>query len=265
MGYFAPSPARTAGPARPPNPRLRHPKGMAYYGYRYYDPVTGRWPSRDPIEERGGVNLYGFVGNDGVNGVDVLGLVPTTVFGHVSDPNEVPLDLHPRDEEFSQWNQEQKSTITPASAVYWWAILNVETQPTNKCCLWAAILLPNFTIVVAHGALDENGNWIDPKGNAHSFEGILAHEQAHVIAYQARVRAVADDLRKEMTCYNTPEDAELARKILQEIYQQRLKDEWRKEKGHDTTGGFGTPGDATPGIPYPPHVGVPGRAVIVPE
>ena len=48
--------------------------GLYYYGYRWYDPVTGRWPSRDPIEERGGVNLYGFVGNDGVNGLDVLGL-----------------------------------------------------------------------------------------------------------------------------------------------------------------------------------------------
>lgn len=30
--------------------------------------------SRDPIEESGGVNLYGFVGNDGVNQLDVLGL-----------------------------------------------------------------------------------------------------------------------------------------------------------------------------------------------
>jgi RHS repeat-associated protein len=28
--------------------------GFYYYGYRYYDPVTGRWPSRDPIEEEGG-------------------------------------------------------------------------------------------------------------------------------------------------------------------------------------------------------------------
>ena len=34
----------------------------------------GRWVSRDPIEERGGVGLYGFVGNEGVNRVDVLGL-----------------------------------------------------------------------------------------------------------------------------------------------------------------------------------------------
>jgi integrase/recombinase XerD len=47
---------------------------VAYYGYRYYDPITGRWPSRDPIEERGGLNLYGFVRNDGVNWIDVLGL-----------------------------------------------------------------------------------------------------------------------------------------------------------------------------------------------
>ncbi len=31
------------------------------------------WPSRDPIEEEGGVNLYGFVGNDGVGRIDLLG------------------------------------------------------------------------------------------------------------------------------------------------------------------------------------------------
>jgi RHS repeat-associated protein len=48
--------------------------GFYYYGYRYYDTTTGRWLSRDPIAERGGLNLYGFVGNDGVNGVDVLGM-----------------------------------------------------------------------------------------------------------------------------------------------------------------------------------------------
>ena len=47
---------------------------MAYYGYRYYDPKTGRWLSRDPIEEDGGTNLYGFVYNDGVNKLDILGL-----------------------------------------------------------------------------------------------------------------------------------------------------------------------------------------------
>ena len=44
-----------------------------YYGFRYYDPVTGRWPSRDPIAEQGGLNLYGFGPNNPVNGWDYLG------------------------------------------------------------------------------------------------------------------------------------------------------------------------------------------------
>jgi RHS repeat-associated protein len=65
-------------------PHLRHrfstkyqdeETGFLYYGYRYYDPQTGRWPSRDPIEEKGGLTLYGFVGNDGVNAWDLLGLL----------------------------------------------------------------------------------------------------------------------------------------------------------------------------------------------
>jgi RHS repeat-associated protein len=47
---------------------------VSFYGYRYYDPVIGRWPSRDPIGEIGGMNLYGFMGNDGVNKLDYLGL-----------------------------------------------------------------------------------------------------------------------------------------------------------------------------------------------
>jgi RHS repeat-associated protein len=48
--------------------------GWLYYGYRWYDAETGRWVNRDPIEESGGVNLYGFVGNDSTNWVDLLGL-----------------------------------------------------------------------------------------------------------------------------------------------------------------------------------------------
>ncbi|MEX1049767.1 MAG: RHS repeat-associated core domain-containing protein [Akkermansiaceae bacterium] len=46
---------------------------LYYYGYRYYDPLTGRWPSRDPIEEKGGLNLYCFVDNNGINRIDILG------------------------------------------------------------------------------------------------------------------------------------------------------------------------------------------------
>ena len=48
--------------------------GLYYYGYRYYDPESGRWTSRDPIEEQGGINLYAFVINNGVSYWDLLGL-----------------------------------------------------------------------------------------------------------------------------------------------------------------------------------------------
>ncbi len=48
--------------------------GLVYYGYRYYHPEMGRFINRDPIAEAGGLNIYGFVGNDPANRYDVLGL-----------------------------------------------------------------------------------------------------------------------------------------------------------------------------------------------
>ncbi len=47
---------------------------LTYYGLRYYNPIMGRWLSRDPIGELGGLNLYGMVGNNPLNFVDPLGL-----------------------------------------------------------------------------------------------------------------------------------------------------------------------------------------------
>jgi RHS repeat-associated protein len=43
------------------------------YGHRYYNPSKGRWPNRDAIGERGGRNLYGYVGNDPRNRIDYRG------------------------------------------------------------------------------------------------------------------------------------------------------------------------------------------------
>jgi len=47
---------------------------LLYYGGRYYDPSTGRWPNHDPIGESITRNLYGFVDNDGINFFDLDGL-----------------------------------------------------------------------------------------------------------------------------------------------------------------------------------------------
>ena len=48
--------------------------GWLYYGFRYYDPETGRWPSRDPIGERGGVGVYLPLSNRPSHKTDYLGL-----------------------------------------------------------------------------------------------------------------------------------------------------------------------------------------------
>ena len=72
-------PLRATGPLAKANPFRFSTKyqdeetGFLYYGYRYYDPSTGRWPSRDPIGELGGNNLYGFTYNAPVGQFDSEG------------------------------------------------------------------------------------------------------------------------------------------------------------------------------------------------
>ena len=46
---------------------------LVYYNYRHYSPALGRFLSRDPIAEQGGLNLYSFVGNKSSFHWDILG------------------------------------------------------------------------------------------------------------------------------------------------------------------------------------------------
>ena len=46
---------------------------LGYWGERYYDPRLGRWVNRDPIGERGGKNLYGYVHNAPMHAIDAIG------------------------------------------------------------------------------------------------------------------------------------------------------------------------------------------------
>jgi uncharacterized protein RhaS with RHS repeats len=56
--------------------------GLVRFGFRDYEPATGRWTSRDPALFSGGqLNLYAYAGSDPVGHVDRNGLISISVFG----------------------------------------------------------------------------------------------------------------------------------------------------------------------------------------
>ena len=52
--------------------------GLVYYNYRYYNPTTGKWLSRDHLGENSEINLYGFAFRQPINFFDKLGLYSST-------------------------------------------------------------------------------------------------------------------------------------------------------------------------------------------
>jgi len=71
---------RVTGPAANLNPfrfstkRTCNTTDLVLYEYRAYSPALGRWLSRDPLRERAGRNLFGFVGNSPLGYLDPWGL-----------------------------------------------------------------------------------------------------------------------------------------------------------------------------------------------
>jgi len=90
--------------------------GLSLTLYRPYDPGTGRWLSRDPVGENGGINLYDYVGNNPISGRDPLGLWnlwnPLT-WGLRRQPGENPLNPF---NSSAEWSATRSGAVAGAEA-----------------------------------------------------------------------------------------------------------------------------------------------------
>ena len=69
----------------------RHdPTGLIYFGQRYYDQETSTWLTPDPVGYTAGPNLYAYVSNNPITGVDLYGLIEYTL----EQERDVSADQH---------------------------------------------------------------------------------------------------------------------------------------------------------------------------
>ncbi len=79
--------------------------GMVLATYRWYSADLIRWISRDPIEYRGGDNLYEYVHSNPIGAVDPLGLDSEMCYRAI---NEFPGAMHC----FQRFNKDEKDTLS---------------------------------------------------------------------------------------------------------------------------------------------------------
>ena len=103
---------------------------LGYYNYRHFNPQDGRWINRDPIGIKGGLNLYGFVGNRATSYIDVKGENHAVVAGGVG----VGYGLAVAGEAIADWvnkvdDTSGEATSKPAPI----PISIVRLYPTRRC------------------------------------------------------------------------------------------------------------------------------------
>jgi len=214
MGYFLTSEGENAPPltvlARPKT----HTPGarVSNLGQRFYSPNLGRWISRDPIGEEGGINHYIIVANDPLAHVDPLGM-DSFNFPGGSVWFKPSWDIWP------QWH----TGATVADTLTATMTVVPDASYCRSCC--------NFAL--EKDAVDMTGKWW-----AYLWSwGASGHEQMH----KARFRVYAYEglrvyARSKEGCYKTSAGASCWKAVVEnqaEVYYMAFG--WLKSHELDST------------------------------
>ena len=134
------------------------------------------WPSRDPIEEEGGANLYGFVANDAVDDLDVVGLVQVRVTYDPPDPTKI----FPTESK----NGESGTTFPEKTFKCVCDCKNPDKRWYISCTVAFTAEIHLGTINIGNGP--RQSTWLR----------VYGHEQRHVVSRVNRVQRIVDDMRK---------------------------------------------------------------------
>jgi len=204
-----------------------------FYGYRYYDPLTGRWPSRDQIDEEGGLNLYGFVGNNGVSSWDYLGLLIIDASGLVDPASVVP-----------------KPGVVNGGVDIAGTLVTPEVHCSCKCYNgnndeWRINCTVKTTATITLDGskkpfgVGKDGSRFQPVGEKNiGWSQIFGHEQRHVKSRNARVTAKAEEWRKKFNdSWNNRRDCDSSTPSVKDGFYQDVVGATRNGGRHSDQGG----------------------------
>ena len=144
------------------------------------------WPSRDPIEERGGLNLYGMVNNSLVSYWDYLGL-------EISFNPTEPEDVTP------EWN-------FFLGRNWRWHGSTARSHEESCSCSCSNDLWKMVCEVTTSYSIRLNTRTTPPTGETH--ESIYGHEQAHIRSRNHRAENALDNLDLEFGPFDSADTCE---------------------------------------------------------
>jgi len=199
---------------------------LYYYGYRYYQPITGWWLNRDPINEYGGHNLYSFGINNSISVIDVLGMISRMWRGSISEKTGAMISANGRFES----EMDFPKRVEAKCSRYWWHSRGWGVEVT-QIPMGSITNRSNNLFLGSEGYTSVNDvikraeSAVGPKSEPeYAHYTLRDHEWYHASAFIAKwndynVPSVSAIERKRFSCNK---DCEIAKNYIQEYIWWQL-------------------------------------------